>query len=455
MLSYIGMENVKTIGKDYTITQLIRFVFSPVITQILLSLLMSLDDSLFITRFIGTEGLAAFSILWPVFMFFDSISCIFTAAATYCSGLMGEKKNEEAYSAFSTTAILACVFGLVCTIVIRIFIKPILSLLGCTQMLWPLCMDQYRVQCWFISTSFVSRLFSTFYVVAGKPKVATFTTLVSTILNVFFDYLFTGVLRIGMAGTAYANGIGHIFNIIFGLYFFTRDECEVKLGKPNCSPKVLVPTLIKIGFPRTATNLAMSVNSIISHRVLLAYSDETALSANTIVNTIQYMFMAGYFGLADSISPIICYAHGEKNVTKLKRTIKQYFQITLGLTAFIIVLYLVITKPLLNVYLGAGNDLRLRQMCEYGLRISPYAFIFFGLTINGGTIFTNTLNSKVSTFITIMENVVFSNLTVIGLPYLFGINGYWYSFIVTEALTSILTIILLIKKRHYLYIYEK
>ena len=443
------MEDVKTIGKDFTIIQLIRFVASPIGTQILLSLLMSLDDSLFITRFIGTEGLAAFSVLWPVFMFFDSISSIFTAAATYCSNLMGEKKNEEAYSAFATTTIIAIVFGLICTIVIKILIKPILVLLGCTQMLWPLCMEQFRVQCWFVATSFVSRLFSTFYVVAGRPKIATFTTIVSTILNVFFDYLFTGVLHIGMAGTAYANGIGHIFNIIFGLIFFTRDECEVKLGKPNSNIRKLVPTLVKIGFPRTAMNLAMSINSIISHRTLLVYSDETALSANSIVNSIQYMFMAGYFGLSDSISPIICYAHGEKNETKLKRVIKQYLEITIGLTLFIILLYFVITNPLLNIYLGVGNDLELRQMCEYGLAISPFAFIFLGISVYSQTIFTDIQKSKISTFITVMENVAFSNVTVVVLPYLFGINGYWYSFIVTEFLTTILAMVLLIKKGRY------
>lgn len=442
------MEKVKTIGKDFTLPQLIKFVASPIATQILFSLLMSLDDSLFISRYIGPEGLAAFSIIWPIFMFFDSIVAIFSSAATYCSNLLGEKKNEEAYSAFSTTALVALVFGLACTLIIRTFINPIFKLLGCTELLWPLCLSQYKVQCWFIATSFVSRLFTTFYVVAGKPRVATFTTLTATVINVFFDWLFVGVLKLGMPGTAYANGIGHLFNILFGLFFFTREECEVKLGKPNTELKVLIPTIVKIGFPRTATSLAVSLNSIISHRVLLVYSDEIALSANSIVNSLQFMFMSGYFGLSDSISPIIGYAYGEKNSTKLKRVIKQFLQITLGLSVCIIFLYIAFKKPLVSLYINEKVTTELQDMIDYGLAIAPFAFIFFGITVYGSTVFTDIQDNKNATIISILENVVFANLCVILLPYLFGIDGYWYGFLISEALTASVVFLLLLKNKN-------
>lgn len=444
------MEKTKTIGKDFTLTQLVKFVASPIATQILFSLLMSLDDSLFISRYIGPEGLAAFSIIWPIFMFFDSIVAIFSSAATYCSNLLGEKKNEEAYSAFSTTAIVALVFGLICSLVIRIFINPIFKFLGCTDLLWPLCMAQFSVQCWFIATSFVSRLFTTFYVVAGKPRVATFTTITSTLLNVFFDWLFVGKLQLGMAGTAYANGIGHLFNIIFGLYFFTREECEVKLGKPNTKLNVLIPTIVKIGFPRTATSIAVSLNSIITHRVLLIYSNETALSANSIINSLQFMFMSGFFGLSDSISPIIGYAYGEKNSEKLKRVIKQFLQITLGLSVCIIVLYVVFKKPLVSLYMNEKVTEELQSMIDYGLKIAPFAFVFFGITVYTTTVFTDIQDAKNATIISILENVVFANGCVLLLPYLFGLNGIWYCFLVSEALTAIIASIMMIRNKNQL-----
>lgn len=444
----ITMEETKTIGKEYSTKELIKFVSGPIATQILLSLLMSLDDGLFISRFIGPEALAAFSVLYPMFTIFEALICLFLASSTYCSSLLGEKKNKEANSAFSTSIVLAIFFALGVTIITKIFINPILDILGCTKLLWPYCNQQFNAQIWFTVTAFLTRIFTAFYIVAGKPKVATITSIVAMVVNVLFDYIFVVRMKLGMAGTAYANGIGHIVNIIYGLYFFTRKDVEIKLVKPNYDLKVLILKLMKIGLPRTITSLTISITSIIGHRIILIYSDETALTANSIINSLQFMFMSGYFGLADAISPLIGYAYGEKNSPKLKRVIKQFLEITFGLSIIIVGLYIVFKKPLVWLYLNEKVTQELIDMINYGLMIAPYAFIFLGFSVFGQTIFTDTQNSSIATFLTVMENVVISNLTVIIIPYFFGIKGFWYCFLITEVLTSIVTYITLKKYRY-------
>ena len=50
----------KTIGRDYTLAGLARFCSTAVFTQMMFSLLMSLDDSLFISRYLGPTALASF-----------------------------------------------------------------------------------------------------------------------------------------------------------------------------------------------------------------------------------------------------------------------------------------------------------------------------------------------------------------------------------------------------------
>lgn len=442
------MNEVKTIGKEYTTKELIKFVSGPVVTQILLSLLMSLDDGLFISRFIGPEAMAAFSILYPMFTIFEALICLSLASSTYCSSLMGEKRNKDANSAFSSTIFISIIFALGITVICKLLINPILNVLGCTELLWTYCNEQFNAQIWFTVTAFITRIFTAFYIVAGKPKVATTTSLVAMVVNVLFDYIFVVRMGLGMAGTAYANGIGHIVNIIYGIYFFTRKDSEIKLVKPNYDLKVLIPKLIKIGLPRTITSLTISITSIVGHRIILVYANEMALTANSIINSLQFMFMSGYFGLADALSPLISYAYGEKNSIKLKHVIKQYLEITIGLTVIIIGLYIVFKKPLVWLYLSDKVTKELIDMINYGLMIAPYVFIFLGFSAFGQTIFTDTQNSGIATFLTIIENVVFSNLAVIIIPYFYGIKGYWYCLLVSEFLTSIVTYIM-IKKYKY------
>ena len=78
------MNQTNTIGKDYTTRELIRFVAPPVLAQFSMSLLSTLDDGLFLSRFVGTNALAAFSIAMPVFMLFMAISELFNGASVLC-----------------------------------------------------------------------------------------------------------------------------------------------------------------------------------------------------------------------------------------------------------------------------------------------------------------------------------------------------------------------------------
>ena len=56
-------------------------------------------------------------------------------------------------------------------------------------------------------------------------------------------------------------------------------------------------------------------------------------------------------------------------------------------------------------------------------------------------------NIKSSTFITILQEVLFSNLTVVLLPLLFGVKGVWFSFLAGNVLTLIFTIIVVYLNR--------
>ena len=65
-----------TIGKEFTLLELIGFVAAPIITRLMVSLLTTLDDALFVSRFCGQNALAAFSILFPWFMLVDALGML-------------------------------------------------------------------------------------------------------------------------------------------------------------------------------------------------------------------------------------------------------------------------------------------------------------------------------------------------------------------------------------------
>ncbi|MBO4218404.1 MAG: hypothetical protein J5887_02720 [Erysipelotrichaceae bacterium] len=131
------MEETKTIGRDYTTGQLIKFATPSVMNEIVISLLYTLDDGLFISRYIGHDALAAFSIGSPLFMLNFAVVNLLGGSAILVSRKFGEKKEEEARKNFTTVVVAILLIGILMAIVERTFLKQILHLLGATEILYP------------------------------------------------------------------------------------------------------------------------------------------------------------------------------------------------------------------------------------------------------------------------------------------------------------------------------
>ena len=429
------MNQTNTIGKDYTTRELIRFAAPPVLAQFSMSLLSTLDDGLFLSRFVGTNALAAFSIAMPIFMFFMAISELFNGASVLCSTKMGEKKIEEARSHFTTIVILSGAFGCIVSLIGRIFLDQLIVFLGGTEILFPYVKAFLSIGVWYIPLILINHVFARFYVPAGNSRMSLYVTLVNAFCNFFFDWLFIVQLRLGMTGSAYANLIANIIVFIIGIIFFSRKSSEIHFTKPDTDFFSTLWQSAKFGFPPFLTNVAVAVNSFIANQVLLHVGGEESVSAYTIINNIQFMFMSSLWGLTGAVTPIVSYAFGEKNNTKIRKILKQIVILTTGLIGIIILFYFLGKTPLLWLYLKSDASEAVRQMASHGLTIAPMGFLFFGYNVLAIDTLLALHQKKYSTILSILENVICANLTMLTLPYLFGIPGVWFAFPVGEILT--------------------
>lgn len=441
------MNQTNTIGKDYTTRELIRFVAPPVLAQFSMSLLSTLDDGLFLSRFVGTNALAAFSIAMPIFMLFMALSELFNGASVLCSTKMGEGKGEEAKRDFTAIVILAGAFGCLTTVVGLIFMDPLIIFLGGTDILFPYVKAFLSIGVWYIPLILINHVFARFYVPAGNSRMSLITTLTSAILNFVFDWFFIVNLRLGMIGSALANLIANVVVFIIGLVFYSRKSSEIGFAKPGADMFRTLWQSMKFGFPPFLTNVAVALNSFIANHVLLSVGGEESVSAYTIINNIQFMFMSGVWGLSGAVSPIVSYAYGEKNHEKIRKILRQIIVITGGLIGIIILFYLLGKTPLLWLYLKSDASDAVRQMASHGLSIAPMGFLFFGYNVLAIDTFLALHQKKTSTILSVLENVVFANLTMLSLPYLFGIPGVWFAFPVGEILTFGWTLFFVLRNR--------
>ena len=442
-----SMSEVKTstIGKDFSLGQLIGFVSAPIVTRLLVSFLSTLDDALFVSRYCGQDALAAFSVALPLFMFMDAIGMIFSSVSTVCSIKMGEKKTEEAKRDFTTMCLVAFAVGVFFLLVMLLFKKEILLLLGETEVMMPYAESYFSVSRFYIPLIMLSYVFNSCYVVAGKPKWSMYSSTINIFCQFFFDYLFIVRMDTGIVGAAYANVIGNILICLLGFLFYSNEKHEICFARPHDKVWQLCKTVFKYGRMQFITSLAVSFGSFVSNQVLLDIGREKVVAAHTIVSNFTFIFMNSFFGLVGSLSPMVGYAYGEKNAKKLSKICRQS---VILVTILMSILFLIIffgKNIVLDLYLTETSAPEIRTMALRGFYIYPLALILFGYNVLVQE-FANVLGRhNLSTFLSIMENFVFQNLTVLLCPRLFGIDGIWISFPVCEILTFILTCVAVYK----------
>lgn len=435
------MDENKTsvIGQDFTLNSLAKFVAAPVITRLLVSLLSTLDDSLFVSRFLGQNALAAFSIAFPWFMLVDSIGMMASAVSVVCSIKMGEKKNEEAKSDFTTMVLVAFILGIIMTLILALFLNPILLFLGETELLMPYAKNFFRVSKFYIPLMLMNYIFNSFYVIAGKPKWSMISSMVNICFQFFFDWFFIVRLQTGIVGAAYANLLGSSAVTLIGLFFYSHSKYDIHFVKPHKKIFTLVKNVFKYGKMQAITSLALSLGSFISNHVNLMIGGENVVAAYTIVNNVTFMFLNSFFGLIGSTSPILSYAYGEKNVNKLVKTFKQTIVLISLLVIFIISVILLGKNFIISLYLTETSLDIVKQMVNTGLSIYPMALLFFGYNVYVQDSLNVLGNHKASMFLSIMENVVFQNLFSLTIPFMFGVKAIWFVFLLCEIFTFMIS----------------
>ena len=119
------------IGQDFTLTQLLAFAAPAILQSLFSQLFKSLDDGLFVSRYVGEHALASISLLGPANAIIMGFSNLFSIGATTLSAQkMGEGKQEEAKRIFTRVAIIAAVVGTAIALIMNIFCDPILRFLG-------------------------------------------------------------------------------------------------------------------------------------------------------------------------------------------------------------------------------------------------------------------------------------------------------------------------------------
>ncbi len=438
------------LSDHFTYRRLLRFVISPVLMMICTSF-YSIVDGFFVSNYVGKTPFAALNLVFPVCMAFGTVGIMIgTGGSAVVSKTLGEGKREEANRYFSMLVYFSIGLSLILSVIGFVFARPISIALGASGELLEGSVLYSRCLILALTPFVLQNVFQSFFVTAEKPGLSLRMSIAAGITNVVLDYLFIAVFGWGLAGAAFATGIGQVVGGILPLFYFARkNDSLLKLTKAKLEWKIILKTFGN-GSSEMVTNLSASIINILYNFQLMKLAGENGIAAYGIIMYVNFAFMAIYLGYAIGSSPVVGYHYGAGNHEELKNLRRKSMVLMGGAGILMTVLAEILTVPLVTIF--ANYDAELFAMTCHGFRLYALAFLAMGLNVWGSAFFTALGNGLISAAISFLRTLLFQIVMVLVLPLLLGIDGIWLAIGAAELLALMVTATFLIanrKKYHY------
>lgn len=433
-----------SIAKDFKFFSLLQFAFPTMIMMVFMSL-YTIIDGIFISRLVGTDALSATNIVYPAISLVIAVGVMLgTGGSAIIAKKMGEKKEQEAREDFSFIIFSGVIVGIIFMVVGNVFINQISRLLGATDTLMEYCVGYLGVSLLLAPACILQLLFQTFFVTAGKPVFGLVLTISGGVANIVLDYLFMGIMDMGVEGAALATGIGQTIPALVGLIYFFFVRHSLYLVKPKVRWSVLVESSFN-GASEMVTNLSGAIVTFLYNIVMLKLAGETGVAAITIVLYGQFLFNALYIGFSMGVAPVISYNYGSGN----NRMLKKIFKICISfiiVSSIIVTMFAFIMSPII-VKIFTPDGTKAYELAKTGFFLFSLNFIFAGMNIFASSMFTAFSDGKTSALISLVRTFVLIVINILVLPILIGVNGVWLSVPLAEFMSIFLSGYFFVRKK--------
>lgn len=433
------------LSDHFSYSKLIKFTL-PTIAMMIFTSIYGVVDGVFVSNCVGSDAFAAVNLIMPIIMILGSVGfMIGTGGSAIVSKTLGEGKKEKANEYFSMLVYLCVVSGVILSVIGIIFTGPIAVLLGAKGSIAKDCVTYGRTVFFMLTGLFLQNAFQSFLVVAEKPKLGLFVTLLAGFTNMFLDFLFVYVLRFGVFGAALATGISQFVGSVIPIIYFSGGKNNVlKLTKCRFNKDIIIKTCIN-GSSEMVTNMSMSLVNILYNMQLMKYIGTNGVVAYGIIMYVGFIFVGTYMGYAVGSAPVISYHYGAGNKDELKNLLKRSLTIIIVSSVVMTLIAEIIAGYLAGIFVSYDNNLL--ELTTEAIRIYAVSYLISGVNIFASSFFTALNNGVVSAVISFMRMFVFQIVMILLLPVVLGISGIWTAVIAAEVLSVVISVMFLVKNR--------
>ncbi|MBQ2205391.1 MAG: MATE family efflux transporter [Lachnospiraceae bacterium] len=442
------MNESTYLGTEKTGKLLFKFAM-PCIFGLIIQSLYNIVDQIFVGQGIGMIGNAATGIVFPLTMIGLGLGVFFgDGVAATVSVALGRGEGRNVHKAVGTSITVSLIIGIIYTIIYYASGDKLLYLVGATENNIEMTRQYGDVIFMMMPIFIVQTTMSSIIRTDGSPNYAMVGMLAGAIFNIIGDPVAIFTLKLGIAGAAYATIIGQFLSFIIYAAYFGRVK-NFKIEKDSFIPKFSVlKRIMALGSSSLLTQVAVVVVSVVNNILLVTYGaaseygSDVSLAAFVVIMKLFQIVLCIAIGIAAGGQPIVGYNYGAKKYDRVKEILKKMLLWTFVSCGICWALFQIF--PTFFVELFGSDNASYIIVATKCLRIY-LMFMVFACLAKVCAIFLQSIGAaKLAAPLSVFRDIVLIISSVI-LARSLGIDGIFYAAPFTDILTTVLTVILMVK----------
>ena len=450
--NFLGSERIGKLMGKYAL---------PCIISLLVGALYNIVDQIFIANasYLGSYGNAANTVVFPLTVVALAIAVMIgDGCCAFVSIALGRGADEKAKLSVGNSIVLTIFSSIVLTAVYLIFADGIISVFGGTvnEETFHHSQEYFFYITLGIPFYMFGQAMNPVIRADGNPAFAMISTLSGAIINIILDPVFIFVFKWGMMGAAVATVIGQVATAVLAIwYIFHMKVIKLKTSDFNLSGTVCRRTLT-LGITSFLSQISLVAAMAAINNMLRKYGaldpvfgqEQYAQIPMAVVGIVMKFFqivISVVVGMAAGCIPIVGYNMGADKKLRVRELFTKLLIAEALVGAVALIFAEVFPHQLIDIF-GASNESV--YYTEFAIKaFRTYLCMMVLACVNKACfIFLQAVGKALSsTMLSMFREVVFGVGFALILPVFFGLDGVLYSMPVSDILTFIISVVIIIK----------
>lgn len=401
--------------------------------------LFSVVDGIFVGNGCGMDALGAVNLALPFVLLAQALNALASIGGVTITAIrFGRGDKEGAETSFMHSFVLNLCVGIFILILGCGFTSSVCKVLGASENYFSMVKEYVFWWSLFAIFNSASLNLQSFCRNDNEPGLVAITNAISTVVNIFLDWLFVFPLKKGVMGAAVATGISQTVGLlIISIHFiFKRGELRITKFKVQ---KQLFKKIILRGLPEAIAQFSTPVTTFCMNKTLMSTYGDVGINAYAVISYLSSFTMSVFFGASEGMQPLFGLAYGAKEDDDLKYFYKIGQAISILGSAFCVGIYVIFPHALCKLFGADGETISFAEihMWEY-----CWGFIIGSMNTMLSAYFYSTKRSVQAIVLNIIRSIVVNSIIIMLLPVVFGKGIVWHTFGIYEIIVLIVGVIL-------------